>query len=442
MSVGSLRVSLYGRHVADILDAGIGLAGLRYTPEARAAGAAARVSLSLPVREEPYPAAIGPAMRWMRGLLPEGRALQAAVEQYQVPADDVFSLLSVLGRDVAGAVMITPPDEHPTEAAPDYLALRQEDLNALVRDVHDKPLGLDRSRGVRLSLAGVQDKLVLHRRGRQWYQPVGGAPSTVIVKPEPPPRHGVSLAGLATNEAFCLALARRAGLPAARADVRRLGGRPCLVVRRYDRRLLPDGTVERLHQEDFLSAMGRDPWLKYERGNARRLTPGGGFGESAPVRDDPGPGLSEVAALLEAHAGRASLLRLAGAAAFNVLIGNADAHARNYSLLLPPDGSVAFAPLYDVVCTRAHEGLTTDAAQHVNGVEDIDAVALSDLHAEAASWGLPPPLLAALDRVIDHATKGLRPAVQETVRKGGDPAHAHRVADIVAQRAERLLARG
>ena len=439
MTVSALRVQLYGSHVADILDAGIGLAGLRYTPEARAVGAAARVSLSLPIREAPYPAAVGPAMRWMRGLLPEGRALQAAVEQYHVPADDVFSLLSVLGRDVAGAVVITPADEPPADSAPQYRPLNPGDLDALVRDVHQRPLGLDRMRDIRLSLAGVQDKLVLHLRGSRWYQPVGGAPSTVIVKPEPPSREDISLSGLATNEALCLELAKRAGLRAARADVRELGGRSCLVVRRYDRQRLADGRVERLHQEDFLSAMGRDPWLKYERGNAHRLTPGGGFGEPTPVRDEPGPSLSEMAALLEAHVGQASLLRLAKAVTFNVLIGNADAHARNYSLLLPPDGSVAFAPLYDLVCTRAHEGLTTDAAQQVNGVEDIDEITMHDLHAQAASWGLPPSVLARLNQVVHRALHVLGRAVEETVRNGGDPAHARRVADLIAQRAERLL---
>ena len=440
MTVGSLRVHLYGRHVADILDAGVGLAGLRYTPEARAVGAAARVSLSLPVREGTYPAAVGPAMRWMRGLLPEGGALRAAVEQYQVPADDVFSLLSVLGRDVAGAVVITPAGEEPAEIEPGYRPLSPEELNALVRDVHRTPLGLDRVRGVRLSLAGVQDKLVLHLRGARWYQPVGGAPSTVIVKPEPPPRDGISFSGLATNEALCLTLARRTGLRSARADVRVLGGRSCLVVRRYDRQRLADGRVERLHQEDFLSAMGRDPWLKYERGNARRLTPGGGFGEPAPLRDEPGPGLVEMAALLEAHVGQASLLRLARAVTFNVLIGNADAHARNYSLLLPPDGSVAFAPLYDLVCTRAYQGLTTDAAQQVNDVEDIDAITMRDLHAQFVSWGLPRSVLMRLDQMVDHALRVLGRAVDETVGKGGDPAHARRVAELIAERARRMLA--
>lgn len=440
MVLEPLRIELYGRHVADVEDAGFGLCGLRYTPEARATGAPARLSLSLPVRDEPYAAERG-AMRWLRALLPEGRALQAAVEQYEVPADDVFSLLSVLGRDVAGAAIITPRSGEPDNHPPGYRRLADDELTTLVHGVHERPLGLDRRLGVRLSLAGVQDKLVLHRAGRgRWYQPIGGAASTVIVKPEPPRRDGLHFAGLAANEALCLTLARRVGLDAAKGQVITVGGRPCLVVRRYDRVQTPVGVVERLHQEDFLSALGRDPWLKYETGNARRLTPGGGFGEPAPVRSEPGPSLDELAQLVSDHLGRAGLVRLLEVIAFNVVIGNADAHARNLSLLLLPDGGVRLAPVYDLVCTRYFPELDTTAAQRVSGEQDIDAVGIDHLSRHAASWGLPDTVLVRVPRVVTRVLDVLPAAETETIRNGGDPAHVHRVAELIAGRTRRMLA--
>lgn len=441
MVLEPLRVELYGRHVADVEDAGLGLCGLRYTAEARAVGAPARLSLSLPVRGEPYPAA-AEAMRWLRALLPEGRALQAAVEQYDVPADDVFSLLSVLGRDVAGAAVITPrrgPDEHP----PGYRPLDEDELADLVHGVHERPLGLDRARGVRLSLAGVQDKLVLHRppRSGRWYQPIGGAPSTVIVKPEPPTRDGLDFAGLATNEALCLTLARRTRLEAADARVVTVRGRPCLTVRRFDRVRTRDG-VERVHQEDFLSALGRDPWLKYETGNTRRVTPGGGFAEAAPVRTAPGPSLDELAGLISTHLGQAGLLRLLETVAFNVVIGNADAHARNLSLLLQPDGGLRLAPLYDLVCTRYYPDLDTRAAQRVSGEEDIDAIGIDQIRDHAGAWGLPSTVLSRVPRLVERVLRALPAAVAETMRNGGDPAHARGVAEMVGRRARGMLAGG
>ena len=433
----TLAVRLYGEHVADILDAGFGLCGIRYTARAQALGAGARLSLSLPVRAETYPAA-GPAQRWLRALLPEGRALQAAVEQYDVPADDVFSLLSVLGRDVAGATVIAPPGDPAPGEEPGYLPLSREQLHDLVAGVREHPLGLDRARGVRLSLAGVQDKLVLHRpvRSRQWYQPINGAPSTVIVKPQPPQD---AFPGLPENEALCLTLARRAGLQAAAATVTDIGSQRCLVVRRYDRVARPGG-VERVHQEDLLAALGRDPWLKYEGRNTRRIAPEGGFAELAPVRTEPGPGLDELAALIDVHLGKAGLVPFLLTAAFNVLIGNADAHARNLSLLLEPDGGVRLAPLYDLVCTRAYPELEREAAQRVNGVEDIDAIGVDDLRAHGAGWDLPSPVLDGVPALIAKARDALPGAVHAVVRNGGDPAHTHRVAELIRLRAERLLA--
>jgi len=80
--------------------------------------------------------------------------------------------------------------------------------------------------------------------------PLNGAPSTHILKPSSP-----HFAGLIENECFCMKLAAAVGLPVAKVNMGRAGKIPFLEIERYDRRRLSDGTVERLHQEDFCQAL-------------------------------------------------------------------------------------------------------------------------------------------------------------------------------------------
>lgn len=431
-----LEVHLYGAHVADVIDGGMGETAVQYTAAARRIGGAARLSLSLPVREALYPS-LGHGTRWVRSLLPEGRALAHAVQTYEVPEDDRFALLSVLGRDVAGALVIVPPGQPVVDGRAAYEPLLPRDLAELAARAHDIPLGIDEERNVRLSLAGLQDKLLLHRptRSRRYYRPTFGAPSTVIVKPEPAPSLGRHLDGVATNEVFCLTLARRCGLPTASARVERFGDVDCAVIDRYDRSYRAGGEVDRIHQEDLLAAMGRDPLLKYEGSNEGHAPAQGGFAELQPVRRNPGPGLDDLAALLEQHLGRAALLMLADIAAFNVAIGNADAHARNLSVLLRPDGGVALAPLYDLVATRAFAHLTTAAAQFVNGKLDIDAITIDDIVAHAERWQLPVDLVQRRVRgLLSRVKIQLPKAAGDVIQAGGRADVAEGLVELIGSR--------
>lgn len=443
---GTLEVHLYGRHVADLLDAGDGYCALRYTEAAVTVGAPARLSLALVVRREPHPALRG-AHRWAASLLPEGPALDALVAQWGVAADDVFGLLAVVGRDVAGAVVIAEPGTDPALPDARYEPLDTSDLAAMVDDLRQHPLGLDRKRGVRLSLAGLQDKLLLHRMdgdAERFARPIGGAPSTVIVKPEPSGDHQrVAMAGLATNELLGLTLADVVGLDAATACVREIAGRPCLIVERYDRVLRGSGRPDRIHQEDVLAALGRDHRHKYQRAGWQRTTPAGGFAPpDGRYLEDPGPSLLEIADLLTLHLGAVARLRLVDVLTFQVVLGNADAHARNYSLLLRRDGSVALAPLYDLVATRVFPALDTVAAQTVNGIDDIDDITLDDVEAEARTWGLPEGLAhrraAAMARAMSD---GLDVAGRRAIERGGAADIVDRVSVQVRARAARFLDR-
>jgi serine/threonine-protein kinase HipA len=413
-----LAVFLYDRHVADLVDAGFGDTAVCYTSEAVADPARSRLSLSLPVRDTLYPAT-GAAGRWVRSLLPEGRALAWAVQHFGIPEDDRYGLIAALGADVAGAVRIlAPPDTSSHQGH--YERLSTEEVAEAVRRAPEEGLALNRPRGVRLSLAGMQDKVLLHRIDDAFFLPIDGAPSSLIVKPEPPIRaDGLDLTGLATNELYCLTLARKCGLGAAEATVERFGGIPALVVVRFDR-VERDGRLERLHQEDLLAAMGLDPLLKYEQALVQRRQPAGGFADAAAVVARPGPTLAEMAALLSDHIGVANLLPFVESVTFNAVIGNADSHARNYSILLPPSGTVALAPLYDLISTRLYEGLDAQTPQRINGRTQIDDVRIDDLVAEATGWGLPPQIVER--RVSDTVAAmktNLEGAASKCVERGG-----------------------
>jgi serine/threonine-protein kinase HipA len=232
----------------------------------------------------------------------------------------------------------------------------------LVANLRSAPLGV--SGRVRVSLAGVQEKLLLTRRpdGR-WGRPVDGTPSTHILKPEI-----AAYPDTVENEAFCMRIAHHLGVPTAAVETTVVGRRKLIVVERYDRVVHQDGTVERVHQEDLCQATGVPPERKYE--------------------EDGGPSLRRIAEILEAAVSPSALELLLQAVAINVLVANGDAHGKNYSLLHEEPGTLRLAPLYDLICTLVYGD--DRLAMHVDNVHRTDHVTTDRLVNEAASWGLAP----------------------------------------------------
>lgn len=297
----------------------------------------APLSLCLPLREEPFSDA--ECRPFFSGLLPEGEFLRAVARMLGVSAENPFSVLEEIGGECAGAVSLAPPGGAPPfDRSPPPRWLRDDELEKLLEEMPMRPLliGADGDDEVlRLSLAGTRNKLpVLAEPGRLGITR-GKPPSSHIIK-----KPDLDLRELVANEAYCLALARQAGLETAEATPLRAGGQECLLVKRYDRAMGPqvDGEAHRIHQEDFCQALGFLPGQKYE-------------GEG-------GPGVAECAALLRAHAtapGR-DLLAFLDALLFNLLIRNPDAHSKNYSLLLDGNGAPRLAPLYDLLSASVYGG--------------------------------------------------------------------------------------
>jgi len=299
------------------------------------------------------------------GLLPEGDARRKLAADAGVLVTDVLGLLRRYGQDVAGAVTIADD----VNARPDARIIvydetsLEDEVSALASG--SAPLALhDDSE---LSIAGLQDKMLLVATPRGWARPVHGYPSTHILKLDDRAHPGLIMA-----EHAALEIAHGAGLPAARSRIERIGSMDVLIVARFDRTTPDSGMPHRVHQEDACQALGidleRDSRAKYE--------------------EHGGPSLRDVAELLTAWAVDDSVYRLLDQVVFTAAIGNADAHGKNVSLLHPSSQTVALAPLYDTVPTVLWPSLRPRAAMSIGAAVDITAVDFADILREATRWGL------------------------------------------------------
>ena len=299
------------------------------------------ISQSLPLREETFDEA--ECTGFFGGLLPEDYNRELIARNLGITSHNDYAMLKEIGGECAGAVTLLDPDVDLPTRQHAYHPVSEEDLETILDTLPQKPL-LAGEAEVRLSLAGAQNKLALYRDENGFALPLHESPSSHIIKPE-----AALFPGLVENEAYCLRLAREAGLSAAEAEPMILGKHRCLLVKRYDRRT-ENGSLLRLHQEDFCQAQGIPSRLKYQ--------------------SEGGPHLIHCFDLVRATSSRPAkdLITLFEAVLFNYLIGNNDAHAKNFSLLYMPVGGtiqIELAPLYDLVCTVNYSGLSPKMAMKI-----------------------------------------------------------------------------
>ena len=345
------------------------------------------LSLPLPLTQQRFTHNI--VRPFLDGLLPEGDARQAAAHDVGVSRDDTYGLIRALGRDCAGALVIQPEDDLPPPTPTTLTAepLTNAQVADLVANLRSAPLGIGGR--VRISLAGVQEKLLLTRMpGGGWGRPVDGTPSTHILKPEI-----ARFPSTVENEAFCMRVAKHLGLPVANVDTTMISERKLIVVDRYDRVVHADGTVQRLHQEDFCQATGLSPDNKYE--------------------EDGGPSLTRVAEILQAVAPASAVEALLRAVTLNVLIGNGDAHAKNFSLLHHPTGTLGFAPLYDLMSTIYYGD--DRLAMYIDNIQKTRRVTASRILNETTRWGMSRRRAAEIVAdIIERTPEAVAQAQTET----------------------------
>jgi serine/threonine-protein kinase HipA len=308
------------------------------------------LSQSLPLRHERY--SRDECRGFFAGILPEEDKRTIIARNLGISAANDFAMLEQIGGECAGAVTFVAAGARLPDRDDRYRPLTRQELADILRALPRRPL-MAGDDDVRLSLAGVQDKVAVHISGGQVSIPLGGAPSTHILKPSIG-----HLEGVIFNEALCMRLAHAVGLPTANVGIDNVEGIDYLLVERYDRIARRDGASRdgqmlRLHQEDFCQALGIPPRNKYQ--------------------SDGGPSLKQCFGLLRdaSSVPVIDLRSLLDGIIFNYLIGNNDAHGKNFSLLYQGesrlDRETRLAPFYDLLSTTYYSELSKKMAMKIGG---------------------------------------------------------------------------
>jgi serine/threonine-protein kinase HipA len=346
-------------------------------------------------------------------LLPEGAVLEQTARRLRLSRDNIFGLLERIGGDCAGAVSVFLPGQTPVLDSA-YRRVTAEELSAILAELPLHPLLADEE-GIRLSLAGAQNKLPVFHDDSGFLIPEGEAPSSHILKTAIR-----DFENTVANEAFCMTLARAVGLNVPPVAIIESGGVQVYMIERYDRHRLATGQMVRLHQEDFCQALGVVPALKYE-------TEGGpGFQDIfALVRDWSTEPLPDTDALL-----RWTL--------FNFLIGNADAHGKNLSFLYQ-QGTVRLAPFYDLLSTAVYERQVNNKfAMRMGKQKDPRYLALPDLEGFAEQAGIGRrAVFTELKELAGKMEQEAKWLVDAFVKDERNRAIVLRIGQVIAARADK-----
>jgi len=394
-----------------------GRLNFRYAPDWLALPNAVPLSVSLPLQAEPFEDR--KTRPFFAGLLPEGRMRRLIARQFQVSGQNDLALLDQIGGECAGAVTFLEPGQAlPAPAHADEVQwLSDAEVVAVLDELPLRPM-LAGKDGLRLSLAGAQDKLPVVFDGSRLGLPRNGSPSSHILKP---PIH--ALEDSVINEGFCMALAEAMRLKPAKSRMHVVLGRLFLLVERYDRVADAQGKRRRVHQEDFCQALGVAPEMKYQ--------------------NEGGPDLAQCFDLVRriTRPSAPQILRLLDYVIFNALIGNHDAHAKNFSLLYSGAAPI-LAPLYDTLATAVYSPLTPKMAMKIGSKYKFSEVQARHWNQFAEDAGLAKP--QARRRILELAQ-----ALPPTARMlQSNPAHpfagnavVERIVSLIEQRCSLTIGR-
>lgn len=304
------------------------------------------LSASLPLQQGVYDAK--QCRPFFSGILPEAHLRASIARHLGISEKNDFALLAAIGGECAGAVSLLPSPSTPSDLKPEYRVLDDNAVVNVLQTMHQRPMLVGED-GIRLSLAGAQDKLAIAILDGHIAIPMGGAPSTHILKPI-----NREFLSLIENECFCLQLARKIGIHSVDASLHDIRGTAYLLVKRYDR-IETHGAIQRLHQEDFCQAMAIHPEMKYQR--------------------EGGPGIADCFQLTRQMSSLPVLdiKALLQAILFNMIIGNNDAHGKNFSFLYQGQ-QTRLAPFYDMISTIHYPSLSNKMAMKMGSKYEFEGV--------------------------------------------------------------------
>lgn len=274
--------------------------------------------------------------KFLENLIPEGQGLEDIVAFAHISKNNTYAIMHTIGNETAGALVF---GEQSKEKQAIFREITSEELTERISTIENKSINIW-DKKVRLSLAGVQAKLPVIIKDGKIGLGDGTLSSTHIMKFQTKKHLHIVI-----NELFCMHLAKNIGLNVADVTLRRFGEHPVLLIERFDRQYRDD-VVTRLHIIDGCQMLNLSPSYKYEQN----------FGSSrdvAHIRD--GASFKKLFDMTKVCSvpGRAQL-ELINWAMFNLIIGNSDAHGKNFSFFIDKHG-INPTPFYDMLCVMMYD---------------------------------------------------------------------------------------
>ncbi|WP_321779388.1 HipA domain-containing protein [Sulfurimonas sp.] len=295
---------------------------------------------------------------FVENLLPEGEGLDEMSIYYQISKSDKFSILKHIGAETTGALTFTQSRELdiPTsfrEIPLDELEERVSQKNVQSIILWDEEL--------RLSLAGVQEKLAVAIIDGVIGLGEGDICSTHILK------FNRKNENVILNEYLSLKLAKAVGINVAQVEYKKLGSENVLFVERFDRKLINDKHIERLHIIDSTQALGYPSTYKYERlYNSKDIRDGVSFEKLFNLAEE-----AKIPLLFKKELVTWNMI--------NLILGNSDAHGKNISFFVDKNG-LEIAPFYDIVNVSMYKGkYAQDMAMAIDDEFEFEKIGLFDM---------------------------------------------------------------
>lgn len=351
MLSNSLNVFLNDKHIGILEKDGNGGVIFQYPTNADRI-----LSLSLPIKNEPFDNK--QCRGFFNGLLPESEHTRIAIgKKYGINPKNDFSILQAIGYDCAGAVSFFDSDDKKTPSKYlqetyeiDYTLLSDNKLEKFINELPKKPLATAID-DMRLSLAGAQDKTSVIVVDGQIGIPKSNVPTSHILKP--------AINGFdetIENEFICIKTAEKLGIKVPDVKIGYANKTKYFLIQRYDREII-NNKIKRIHQEDFCQASNIPSAYKYQAEGGvdfKRCF------EILRAVSQPAVAINQFIQLM----------------IFNYLIGNNDAHGKNFSILHYDKGEIKFAPAYDILCSQVYPELSDKMAMKIGGHYKHDEISL------------------------------------------------------------------
>jgi len=394
MSDNRLKITIAGRVVASIwIDKDDETYKFEYGDEWKENGFAVSPHLKLH-----QPLKSGTVRRFLENLIPEGKGLEDITKFAHISKNNTFAIIKAIGHDTSGALMFGLDSSNKGEL---FRHITDDELANRITNIEESSIAIwDKKE--RLSLAGVQEKLPVIVKDGQIGLGDGLLSSTHIMKFQTK-RH----ANIVVNELFCMQLAKKINLNVAEVELYRFKEYPVLMVKRFDR-VYEENKVQRLHVIDGCQMLDLPSSHKYERN----------FGSGRDVKDiREGASFSKLfksADICEVPA--KAKLEMLNWSIFNLIIGNSDAHGKNFSFFVD-ERSIRPTPFYDMLCIIAHENVEHDLAMAYGDEFDLNEVKAYQLREFADEIDVNYKLVSqSIDKIASLIIK----ALEDEIVNGSD----------------------